>query len=136
MDELDALVDKASDLMGTLGRLARADRPADADDLNRAAIQAIGLALELYDMANAARLARRNASIESAGRELREVLYAVRGDDEEALIVVGYWADGHDWIGKREFIPANGSPSLFLFDDEVLSDEPMAQPFTPDEDES
>lgn len=126
-DELDALVDKASDLMGTLGRLARADRPASAESLNQAAVDAIGLALELHEMAVAARPAERNAGIESAGRELREILYAARIDGE-AFTVVGYWADGHDWSGKREFIPADGGLSLYLFDDEVLSDVPMAQP--------
>lgn len=125
MDELDALVDKASDLMGTLGRLARADRPASAESLNHAAIQAIGIALELYDLAVAAKLAERNAGIETAGRELREIVYAAREDSESFYIVTGYWADGHDWTGKREFIPADGSHSLYLFDDEILSDEPV-----------
>lgn len=75
--------------------------------------------------ANLAKLARRNTAIESTGKRLRSIIFSSRtpsnGADEYEI--QGYWADGHDWTGKREFIPADGTPSLYLFDDEIIEDE-------------
>lgn len=76
---------------------------------------------------DAEELAARNAAIESTGKHLHEVAYQTRSDrsrqGDDSGIVRGYWADGHNWNGAREFIPADGSASLYLFDDEIVSDE-------------
>lgn len=90
------------------------------------ALRLEGAAAELRAFANLSKLSGRNAAIEATGKQLREIQYAERevdpnGDNEG--VVIGYWADGHDWSGKREFIPADGRPSLYLFDDEIIEDE-------------
>lgn len=110
-----------------------ADYQADwAAELERLALIAARHAQSLRDLANLAKLTERNAAIESAGRELREVSYRTRSlgnggeDEQESDTIVGYWADGHDWTGKRELIPADGTDSLYLFDDEIVSDEPAS----------
>lgn len=87
------------------------------------ALRAERAARELRSFANLAKLSGRNAAIESTGASLRRVVYVAREEPDYDYEVVGYWADGHDWTGKRELIPADGSASLYLFDDEVRSDE-------------
>lgn len=100
-----------------------------AEWLELEALKAERAAVAMRDFANLAKLSLRNAGIEATGRELREVSYSARniGYGVEEGTVEGYWADGHDYTGKREFIPADGSESLYLFDDEVLSDDPVEQ---------
>lgn len=101
------------------------DQVAWVHELERLARVAELHAQSLRDLADIAKLSERNAGIEAAGRELRRVEWRARdiGYGVEEGVTLGYWADGHDWIGKRELIPADGSESLYLFDDEVVSDE-------------
>lgn len=97
-----------------------------ADKLQALADRATALAAELRALADEARVAERNAGIEATGKVLRRVVYAAREAPEYDYEVLGYWADGHDWTGKRELIPADGSASLYLFDDEIIEDDSAA----------
>lgn len=59
---------------------------------------------------------------------IREVQYECRdiGYGVESGVVFGHWG-ARDWTGKRAFVPLfSDEPTLYLFDDEVLSDEPKA----------
>ncbi len=56
---------------------------------------------------------------------VRDVTYKCRdiGYGVERGDVFGIWGET-DRIGKRELVPVDGSPVLFLFPDEVVSDDP------------
>lgn len=49
----------------------------------------------------------------------RDIGYGI----EEGCEIIGRWGE-RDWTGKREFRRLNGE-TLYLFDDEVLEDEPL-----------
>lgn len=55
---------------------------------------------------------------------VRDVTYKCRdiGYGIEEGDVTGIWGDTDSW-GKRELVPVNGDPVLFLFADEVVSDD-------------
>lgn len=61
----------------------------------------------------------------------REITWLTRdiGYGPEEGEARGYWRGEPDWTGKTEFVPTDGSgKSIFLFPDEVLTDEPVSVP--------
>lgn len=58
-------------------------------------------------------------------RELRLITYTCRdiGYGVEEGFASGFWGE-RDWTGKRKFTPLfNDEPVIYLFDDEITSDE-------------
>jgi hypothetical protein len=53
-----------------------------------------------------------------------EVLYRCRdnGHGVEEGMVRGHWTGEVDTWGKRTFQPSDGSPAMYFFDDEILSE--------------
>lgn len=97
----------------------------NADKLQALADRATALAAELRALADETRVAERNAGIEATGKVLRRLQWRSRVG-VHIREVLGYWADGHGWDGRREFIPADGSESMYLFDDEIIEDDSAA----------